>query len=117
MERAADLERHQPARTGRLGQFTRTLYSSLSAANDQLAGAIVVTDAHHARKGAVNAALSVEGLDFLVVLGDSVGMTEYEKEAAVVWMIFDENNKLLNSGVDLCENLETCAIILMSSSY
>ncbi|MBO7196567.1 MAG: metallophosphoesterase [Clostridia bacterium] len=39
-----------------------------------------ITDAHHARKGAVNAALSVEGLDFLVILGDSVGMVEYEKD-------------------------------------
>lgn len=38
------------------------------------------TDVHHARKGAVDAALSVEGLDFLVVLGDSVGMVEYEKD-------------------------------------
>ena len=40
-----------------------------------------MTDVHHARKGAVGAALSVENLDFLVVLGDSVGMTEYEKDA------------------------------------
>ena len=39
-----------------------------------------ITDAHHARDGAVDAALSVEGLDFLVVLGDSVGMVEYEKD-------------------------------------
>lgn len=37
-----------------------------------------ITDAHHAYNGAVDAALSVENLDFLVVLGDSVGMTEYE---------------------------------------
>ena len=40
-----------------------------------------ITDAHHARTGAVNAALSVENLDFLVILGDSVGMTEYEENA------------------------------------
>lgn len=40
-----------------------------------------ITDAHHAREGAVNAALSVENLDFLVILGDSVGMTEYEDNA------------------------------------
>ena len=40
-----------------------------------------MTDVHHARKGAVDAALAVENLDFLVVLGDSVGMTEYEKDA------------------------------------
>ena len=39
-----------------------------------------VTDAHHAHKGAVDAALSVENLDFLVILGDSVGMVEYEKD-------------------------------------
>ena len=40
-----------------------------------------MTDVHHARKGAVAAAKSVEGLDFLVILGDSVGMTEYEGDA------------------------------------
>lgn len=40
-----------------------------------------ITDVHHAKDGAVPAALSVEGLDFLVILGDSVGMTEYEKDA------------------------------------
>ena len=39
-----------------------------------------ITDAHHARTGAVEAALSVESLDFLVVLGDSVGMVEYEND-------------------------------------
>jgi hypothetical protein len=38
------------------------------------------TDVHHAAEGAVNAAMSVENLDFLVVLGDSVGMVEYEKD-------------------------------------
>ena len=40
-----------------------------------------MTDVHHARTGAVAAAQSVENLDFLVILGDSVGMTEYEKDA------------------------------------
>ena len=39
-----------------------------------------MTDVHHARKGAVDAALSVENLDFLVILGDSVGMADYEKD-------------------------------------
>ena len=39
-----------------------------------------MTDVHHARKGAVNAALAVENLDFLVILGDSVGMVEYEED-------------------------------------
>lgn len=40
-----------------------------------------ITDAHHAHDGAVSAALSVENLDFLVILGDSVGMVEYEADA------------------------------------
>ena len=39
-----------------------------------------MTDVHHAHKGAVDAALSVENLDFLVILGDSVGMADYEKD-------------------------------------
>ena len=39
-----------------------------------------MTDVHHARKGATAAALAVENLDFLVMLGDSVGMVEYEMD-------------------------------------
>ena len=39
-----------------------------------------LTDAHHARTGAVAAAGSVSNLDFLVILGDSVGMVEYEED-------------------------------------
>ena len=38
------------------------------------------TDVHHAAEGVVNAAKSAQNLDFLVVLGDSVGMVEYEKD-------------------------------------
>ena len=38
------------------------------------------TDVHHAHKGAVDTASTVEGLDFLVILGDSVGMVEYEDD-------------------------------------
>lgn len=37
----------------------------------------VMSDVHHARKGAVDTALSVKDLDFLVILGDSVGMMDY----------------------------------------
>ena len=40
-----------------------------------------MTDVHHARTGAVEATRSVENLDFLVILGDSVGMVEYEEDA------------------------------------
>ena len=40
----------------------------------------VMSDVHHARTGAVDAALSVENLDFLVILGDSVGMMDYEND-------------------------------------
>ena len=40
-----------------------------------------MTDVHHACKGAVTAALTVDNLDFLVMLGDSVGMAEYEIDA------------------------------------
>lgn len=39
-----------------------------------------ITDAHHALRGVTDAAKSVENLDFLVILGDSVGMIEYEND-------------------------------------
>ena len=39
-----------------------------------------ITDAHHALRGVTDAAKSVENLDFLVILGDTVGMIEYEDD-------------------------------------
>jgi hypothetical protein len=52
-----------------------------------------VTDAHHARRGAVDAARSVENLDFLVVLGDTVGMVEYESNVQLTNVIAYEITK------------------------
>ena len=52
-----------------------------------------ITDAHHAQKGAVDAALSVKNLDFLVILGDSVGMIEYEKDVQFSNVIAHEVTK------------------------
>ncbi len=46
-----------------------------------------ITDAHHAREGAVNAALSIDNLDFLVILGDTVGMIEYENDVQLTNVI------------------------------
>ncbi len=40
-----------------------------------------MSDVHHARKGAVATALTVSDLDFLVILGDSVGMVDRESDA------------------------------------
>ena len=39
-----------------------------------------ITDVHHASTGAVDAANSIENLDFIVILGDSVGMVEYKND-------------------------------------
>ena len=52
-----------------------------------------ITDAHHARKGAVDAARSVEGLDFLVILGDTVGMVEYESDVQLTNLIAHDVTK------------------------
>ncbi len=40
-----------------------------------------MSDVHHARKGAVATAKSIKDLDFLVILGDSVGMVDREEDA------------------------------------
>ncbi len=40
-----------------------------------------MSDVHHSREGAVNAALSVKDLDFLVMLGDNTGMVDREEDA------------------------------------
>ena len=52
-----------------------------------------ITDAHHARDGASDAALSVENLDFLVILGDTVGMVEYENNAQLTNLIAHDVTK------------------------
>ncbi len=71
----------------------------------------------------IDSSINIDNLYYAIISGDSMVnpdipyMTEYEKEAVKVWMIFDENDELLNSGVTLCNNLQTCAILLMTSSY
>ena len=71
----------------------------------------------------IDSSIDINYLYYAVISGDSMVnpdipyMTEYEKEAVKVWMVFDENDELLNSGVTLCSNLQTCAILLMTSSY
>ena len=52
-----------------------------------------LTDVHHARKGAVDAALSVENLDFIVILGDTVGMVEYENNVQLTNLIAHDVTK------------------------
>ncbi len=52
-----------------------------------------MTDVHHAKKGAADAANSIENLDFLVILGDSVGMVEYEKDVQFTNLLAHEVTK------------------------
>lgn len=44
-------------------------------------------------------------------------MTEYEDQALVAYMEFDENNNLIDYGYDACSNLRNCALIMFSSSF
>lgn len=44
-------------------------------------------------------------------------LTEYAEVAVKVLMVFDENDNLQNYSVELCSNLQTCAILIMSASY
>lgn len=65
----------------------------------------------------------LDNLYYAIISGDAMlnpevpYMTKSEERAVEVWMLFDENDNLLNSGVTLCRNLQTCAIILMTRSY
>ncbi len=77
-------------------------------------------------KGYINSGDDSINLDYVyygVISGETMSnpniphMTTYESEAVRVLMLFDENNQLQESAVSLCENLETCAIILMTSTY
>ena len=71
----------------------------------------------------INDSVNIDNLYYAIVSGDCMinpgvpYMTNYETEAVKAWMVFDENDQLLNSGVTLCSNLQTCAMLIMSSSY
>lgn len=71
----------------------------------------------------IDSSVNIDNLYYAIISGDYMVnpdipyMTEYEEEAVKVWMIFDENDKLLSSGVTLCNNLQTCAFLIMTSSY
>ncbi|MBR4099856.1 MAG: hypothetical protein IKK55_02575 [Clostridia bacterium] len=71
----------------------------------------------------IDAEVNRDKFYFAIISGETMvnpsipNMTEHEDEAVIAWMIFDDNDKMVNSGVDLCNNLQTCAIILMTSSY
>jgi len=75
------------------------------------------------KKSDMDSSVNIDNLYYAIVSGDAMlnpeipYMTEYEAEAIKVWMIFDENDQLLNSGVTLCKNLQSCAIIIMSRGY
>ena len=70
----------------------------------------------------INESVDINNLYYAVISGDSMVnpelsyMYEYEEKAIEVWMVFDDSSNLLNSGVTLCENLSTCAVIIMSNS-
>lgn len=74
-------------------------------------------------KNSIDSSVNLDYLYVAIISGDTLKnpdipyLTEYEAEAIKVWMIFDENDQLLNYGVVLCNNLRTCAILIMSSGY
>ena len=71
----------------------------------------------------IDSSVDIDYLYYTIISGDTMinpgipYLTEYEPEAVKVWMVFNENDELLNYGVELCNNLETCAILIMTSGY
>lgn len=69
----------------------------------------------------IDASVDINYLYYGVISGDTMMnpeipyMTRYEEKAIEVWMVFDESDQLVSSGITLCSNLQTCAILLMSS--
>ena len=62
----------------------------------------------------------VDNLYFAIISGEAMinpeipYMREHEEEAVKAWLLFDNNQNLIDSGIKLCGNLETCAIIIMT---
>lgn len=75
------------------------------------------------KRSQIDNSVDIDNLYCSIISGDTMVnpdipyMTEYEQQAVKVWMIFDENDTLLNYGVELCDNLQTCAILIMTRGY
>ena len=71
------------------------------------------------KKSEIGSSVDIDFLYYAVISGDVMMnpqipyMTQYDEKAVIAWMIFNENDQLLNSGVTLCKNLQTCALMLM----
>ena len=80
-------------------------------------------DKGYLSKSNIDSSVDLDYLYCSIISGDTMMnpdipyMTAYEPVAVKVWMIFDENETLLNSGVELCDNLQTCAILIMTRGY
>ena len=77
----------------------------------------------HLSASQFDSTVDINNVYFAIISGDTMMnpdipyMTEYEKEAVKAYMIFDDNGVFQEAGVKLCENLETCAILIMTTSY
>lgn len=73
-------------------------------------------------KSQIASSVDINFLYYAVISGDTMMnpdipyLTEYNERALEVWMVFDENNRLIDSGVSgICSDLQTCAILIMTS--
>lgn len=70
-----------------------------------------------------DSSVDIHNVYYAIISGDTMinpdipYMTEYESEAVKAYMIFDDDGVFQEAGVMLCENLQTCAILIMSTSY
>lgn len=72
----------------------------------------------------IDKSIDLDRFYYAVISGDAMSnpqfpyVTNHENRAIEVFMIFDENDNLLNSGVSkLCKNLQSCALLIMTKSY
>lgn len=71
----------------------------------------------------IDETINIDNLYYAIISGDCMQnpaypyMTEYEQAAVTGWLLFDDNDKLMKSGISVCENLHTCAVFIMTSSY
>lgn len=66
---------------------------------------------------------STENFYFFAISGDTMRnpdipyLTAYNDPAMCGWILLDENNSLEDYGINLCDDLHTCAVMKMTSGF
>lgn len=106
-----------------IGPFSITIGELVNSAIDdyriQYLTGVEAIEQGYAESELVNE-VDLDNVYCAIISGDTMlnpdipGITNYNTAAVVALMEFDENNKLLGANIELCDDLETCAFLIIT---